>query len=306
MTIERRAFLVGLAALFLGPRAGATSASNFHAIYDDVALRDRFFLFLQNVFHLVPEDAFHQLILDATAAHTTDQDIYQAIRKGLPGITPRGATVTHALPALQKQKDEMARQSAAFLGETKIDGYLEMGTTGRYLAPIQQRVHIEGPVFVLNDQSPTYGPVDLIERGRFKKVGKYLPLGTYDPMSVAAVPDGSLDLITNFIGFHHCPPDKLGDFVHALRRVLRPGGRMLVREHDVTDDTMHTFVALAHDVFNAGVEVEWEENARQIRAFRSVSAWTAWLGDMGFRRSEPVLLQKHDPTDNSLLEFVKT
>ena len=32
------------------------SASTFHRIYDDVKLRDKFFKFLQNIFHLYPED----------------------------------------------------------------------------------------------------------------------------------------------------------------------------------------------------------------------------------------------------------
>src|SRR5689334_2699247 len=40
--------------------------SNFQAVYGDPQLRAAFLLFLQNVFHLYPEDELHRLIEDVT------------------------------------------------------------------------------------------------------------------------------------------------------------------------------------------------------------------------------------------------
>lgn len=307
--MHRREFLIRSLVLAAAWRAGpawALESGNFRAVYDDPTQRDRFFLFLQNVFHLYPEERFHQLIIDLCAAETEDERIYLRLLEQLPEIKTLGGDLTYSLPALKKQKEEMARQAAALLADVpRVDGYMEVGTTGRYMRGLAERVEIEGPLYVLNDVSPSFGPIDVIERGRVRKIGTYVRLGEYDPIDPSRVPDASLDLVSNLIGFHHCPDDRLAGFIQGIHRVLRPGGRLLVREHDVADERMDTFVALAHDVFNAGVSIPWTENAKQVRRFRSVEEWTALLTKAGFERQSGAELQAHDPTDNTLLAFVK-
>lgn len=317
--MDRRELLIALAAAFAWGCAGGSAPdgapspqpvptnpkSTFHTIYRDDALRERFFPFLVNVFHLYPEEKLHDLVHRATLAHGTDEAIYEAILAGLSGITPMGATATYALPALNKQKQVMADQAAALLGEgARIDGYVEMGTTGRYLNSLGKRVTVEGPVFVLNDVAPSNSPVDVVERGQLRKVGAFVHLSDYAPLSTD-IPDAAVDVFSNLIGFHHCPDDALEAFVGSLRRVLRPGGRLLLREHDVTDPTMLAIVALAHDVFNAGVELTWAENAAQLRHFRSVGEWDALLAGHGFTRQPGAQLQDGDPTANTLLLYTK-
>lgn len=289
------------------PDAGVAGApgSRFHAVYGNEEARARFKDFLVHVFHLYPEDRFHDLILKCTLEQATDEAIYRALVKGLPGISPAGRQLTYGLPALKKQKEVMAEQVASLLGSgARIDGYVEMGTTGRYLATLRDRVTVAGPTYVLNDMAPSHSPVDVLERGQLAKVGTFVHLGEYDPLG-SDIPDTSVDLVSNLIGFHHCPPEALGDFVASLRRVLRPGGRLLVREHDVAAPAMDTFVALAHDVFNAGVGISWEDNAAQLRHFRSVADWTLWFEAQGFRAVPGAATQAGDPTDNTLLCFEK-
>lgn len=312
--MNRRTVLEGLAASWLGwvsgtawaaPPAG-TGPSSFLAVYGDPVLRDRFFLFLQNIFHLYPEAEFHQAIIELCAVNTDDAVIYAKLQERLAEIKPLTADVTYAIPALAVQKQAMAQESAALLaGLDRIDGYVEIGTTGRYVGSLREVLPLKGKVVVVNDVAPGYGPVDLLERGQVRKAGKFVPLGDYDPLPPDVVPDASVDLVSSFIGFHHCPPDRLDGFVDSVKRVLRPGGSLLLREHDVDDAEMDTFVALAHDVFNAGVAVSWADNCKQIRAFRSVSDWTARLEAAGFRRQSGAERQDHDPTDNTLLAFVR-
>ena len=136
------------------------------------------------------------------------------------------------------------------------------------------------------------------------KIGDYTPLGNYDPFA-DKLGANSLDLVNNFIGFHHCPLPRLEGFVQSIRTVLRPGGRLLLRDHDVDGAKQWAMVALAHDVFNAGLMISWEETHKKVRLLRSIRDWTSYLKAAGFKRSERTIAQAHDPTNNLLVEFVK-
>jgi len=313
--MDRRMLLKGLVGAWisrptwsaaLDALAGGAGPSNFAVIYGDPELRERFRPFLENVFHLYPEDRFHALITRLTREQASDETIYRALQAELPALKPLFADLTYAVPALRKQKAEMSRQALEFVGRgATARGYVEIGTTGRYVSDLRTHVHIEEPVWIVNDVAPGHGPVDTLERGGFLRIGEYVPLGNYDPFVGAPVPEASVDLVTNFIGFHHCPDDRLDGFVASIQRVLRPGGRLLLRDHDVDDATMWSLVALAHDVFNAGVGLSWDDNHRQVRRFRSIRTWSEYLVAHGFRSSGRTLAQDGDPTRNLMLEFVK-
>lgn len=288
------------------PPPSPTPRSNFHAVYGDPQARDRFFLFLQNVYHLYPESRFHQLIMDLTSESLSDQFIYVTLQQRLSTIKPFLSDATYGLPALRKQKAEMAHQTAELLGTSRtLSGYVEIGTTGRYVNGIRNVMPIEGPIYIVNDLAPSYSPNDIVERGQLTPVGAYVPMGNYEPFDGTSIPPESVDLVTNFIGFHHAPADKRARFIHAVWQVLKPGGRLIVRDHDVQNPEMDAFVALAHDVFNAGLNISWADNAAQIRNFTSVQQLEAALGEAGFEKSKARRLQDHDPTNNTLMMFVK-
>jgi len=312
MTIERigrRDFLVrALALLAAGAVPGAWAADgpgNFKAVYLDTVERDRFYKFLQTVFHLYPEARFHQRILELTKEKGTDSEIYEALLAELPKLKPFLGPARYDLPALRKQKREMTRQALHFLGPNlTVNGYMEVGSPARYWSRLKRAVRLKGPVYIFHDEALQYDLADIVERGGPKIPGTVLRMGDYEPVP-ATVPDASLDLVVNFIGFHHAPGAKLAPFVASLCRVLRPGGRMLVRDHDVDSRKQDVLTALAHDVFNAGLLIPWEETARQVRLFRSLRDWTDYLQAAGFARSEKLLAQANDPTQNLLAEYIK-
>lgn len=201
----------------------------------------------------------------------------------------------------------MAAQTVALLGAPRqATGYAEIGTTGRYLSGLRKQVDVRGPVYVVNDVAPIYSAEDIIERGQIRKVGTYVDMTGYPEFDQGHIAPASLELVTNYIGFHHAPADRLDGFVRAIHRVLKPGGRLVVRDHDVDGERMDAMVGLAHDVFNAGVGITWDDNAAQIRNFRSLADLTAYLEARGFQRAETVEFQKGDPTKNGLMLFTKT
>ena len=284
----------------------AASSSDFHAVYDDMRRQDAFYLFLQNVYRIYPEDRFHTLIKEACGRHAGDEAIYRELQQKLPAIKPFLAELTYALPALAKQKREMARQTLELLrARREFDGYVEIGTTGRYASHLRKHLALRGELVLVNDVPPSLSPVDIVERGRLAKLGRYVPLADYAPLAEAAIPSASADLVSCYIGLHHIEPQALAPFVASIRRVLRPGGIFILRDHDVTTPAMHHFVSLAHAVFNAGLGVPWETNLRELRHFAPVAEWVRRLEAAGLRDTGKRLLQAHDPSDNVLMAFVK-
>ena len=291
----------------VAPAVKTAPASEFHAVYSDLKWHDAFYRFLQNIYRIYPEDRFHTLIKKACAAHRDDESIYRYIQLHLHTIKPAFAELFYALPSLAKQKREMLRQTLELLGERRdIDGYVEIGSTGRYAGVLRKHLRLSGPLVLVNDVPPSNSPVDIVERGQLAKLGTYVPLDDYAPISAASVPDASVDFVSCYIGLHHIEPRKLEAFVASIRRMLRPGGLFVLRDHDVTTPEMDAFVSLAHTVFNAGLGAPWEVNRQELRFFTSVAEWSRRLQGAGLRDSGKRLLQAHDPTDNMLMAFVKS
>jgi len=288
-----------------GPAPSTQASSDFHAVFQDVELHDGFYRFLQTVYRLYPEDRFHTLIKDACERFTNEEDIYRHLQRELPRIKPRLADLRLALPALAKQKAEMLRQTLELLGERKrLDGYLEIGTTGRYASLLRKRVKIAGRLVLAHSTPAKMSPVDIVERGRLRRIGKFVDIGDHEPLP-ATLADASFDLVTCYVGLHHCAPDRIEAFVQSIARVLRPGGLFILRDHDVRDERMRALVALAHTVFNAGLGEPWEVNANEHRHFAPIAHWSELLGRTGLRDSGARLAQRHDPSDNLLMSFVK-
>lgn len=278
--------------------------SNFKAIYGDPALKAAFLKFLTNVFHLFPEERLHRLIEDAAHAGKTDREIYALVQSRLPEIKPFLADVRYALPALSRQKDEMVTQTLALLGPQRpVNGYLEVGSTGRYAGRLKSKLDIQGDLVLLHSVAPGYSPEDIVERGGIGKVGRFVPMNDYAPIPAGQVADRSLDVVANYIGFHHAPLPKLEGFVASLHRVLRPGGRLIVRDHDVNTPAMNRMVALAHDVFNMGLGTPWPVNQGELRHFTANAELIAYLEARGFKADRRRLLQDGDPTQNALMIF---
>jgi hypothetical protein len=291
-------------------RNGNPNPGNFKAIYLNEIHRDSFRDFLVNVYHLYPENEFHELIHRCSKEESTDEAIYAEIQKALPEIKPFLADLLFSLPALFKQKNELARETLELLStrlkkQKDIKGYLEIGTTGRYLSELKHHAPISGDIILLHHTAPSYSPEDIAERGGIQKVGRHVPLADYAAITESQIPTASLDVVANYIGFHHSPLDRLDAFVRSIGRVLKKDGSLILRDHDVNSETMNSVVALAHDVFNAGLMTPWNKNHSELRHFRSIDDWVIYLEERGLQFQGKKILQPGDPTKNTLMEFKK-
>lgn len=283
-----------------------SNTSEFKAVFNDTKWSDDFYRFLQVIFHLYPEDKFHQLIKEETAAGKTDEEIYKSVQSKLRSIKPFLSELTYALPALKKQKKEIVRQTLELLGGVKqIDGYAEIGSTGRYISQLRKETKVTGPIYLINDLAPTNSPGDIMERGQLGKLGAFVDINGYDPISNSIIPDASLDVVTCYIGLHHCPVAKLDGFVKSICRILRPGGSFVIRDHNVKTPDMATFVSLVHTVFNVGFNEAWEFESKDFKNFKSADEWAAIIEKGGFKDADKRILQEKDPSDNTLMLFTK-
>lgn len=282
------------------------SNSNFHFIYNNSVYRKNFYQFLVNVFHLYPELEFHQLIGAITKQSISDQEIYIAVQNKLNEISSFLAPLQYAIPALNKQKKIIANQTQVLLQNTqKISGYLEIGTTGRYLDALEERFSIEDERYFITDKKATYSPTDMIDRGQILKAGSDILFNNYQP-AFNTITKNSIDLVTVYIGFHHCPIHLREEFITNIREVMRPGASLVVRDHNVINTEMNHMVGLAHDVFNLGTRESWQYNDNELRNFYSLAELDLLLNKMGFKSDGRKLFQQGDPTLNALMLYQKT
>ena len=280
--------------------------NNFKRIYSNNRLKKEFFKFLKNVFNILPEDDLHKMITDAASKEKNDQEIYIEIQSKLDDITPSFSSFRYALPALTKQKDEMARQTIELLGEGgTYHGYLEIGSSGRYLDYLEENVNIEGERYYADGKEPGYGLTEMIDRGQISIGASYIKFADYKTKYSELIPNESLDLVTIYIGFHHCPLELRVPFISSIRDTLRVGGKLILRDHDCSTEEQKTMVALAHDVFNMGTLESWSYNSNEVRNFYSLAFICNFVEQIGFKFDKRTLFQEGDPTKNALMLFTK-
>lgn len=282
------------------------AAGNFKFVYSNSKLKKEFYNFLKNVFNLYPENKLHTLINATTLKLSTDEKIYKEVQSKLDDITPFFSAFKYQLPSLLKQKNEMAKQTVLLLGEdTTYNGYLEIGSSGRYLDYLEEKVDISGKRYYADGKEPGYGVTEMIDRGQIAIGAEYIPMADYKTKYNKLIPNNSLDLVTVYIGFHHCPKHLRTPFISSIRDTMRLGGKLILRDHDCDSEDQKVIVGLAHDVFNMGTNESWEYNENELRNFYSLGFICDFVEKIGFEFNEKTLFQEGDPTKNALMIFTK-
>ena len=283
----------------------SSNISEFKYVFLNTKWSDDFYRFLQVIFHLYPEEKFHNLLATTSKEKSNDEEIYKSVQANLPKIKPFLSELTLALPALRKQKKEMTKQVLHLLGNNiKINGYLEIGSTGRYISDLRKHISLSGNIYLTNDIASNNSIADIFERGQLTKIGQFIPL-TYESITKKEIEDESIDLVTCHIGLHHCRPQLLDGYIKSILRILRKGGLFIMRDHDVKTADMAKFVSLVHSVFNLGLNVPWETDSLEYKSFKSIDEWSKLITSYGFKDSGERILQDKDPSDNTLISFRK-
>ena len=227
-----------------------------------------FTAFCKLFFHLYPEDKFHHLIGEVTKTETSDERIYKTVQNRLPGIKPFLSELTYALPALKTQKKEMTRQMLELLPTgVQVNGYVEIGSPGRYISDLRKHLPISGPVYLINDVAPTNSPADIMERGQLGKIGTFVALNDYAPISPTAIADESVDLVTCLIGLHHTRPEKINRFSSVYPAGFASGG-LVYSARPRRENRRHGYVRIARPYrFQPGPEHQLGNRQSRLQRF---------------------------------------
>lgn len=307
--MTRRALLVNIIGLTLFRTKVLSSESfnnsNFKYIYTNKKLKDEFLNFYINVFNLFPPMKLHNIIETESNKLLTDKEIYLLVQSKLKDITNVFSIVTYKLPALKKQKKEMLNQTIQLLKNKKaINGYMEIGSSGRYLDYLEEDLKIVGKRYYSSEENPSYSIEDMVDRGQINIGAEFIPMNNYKT-EFSEIKDNSLDLVTIYIGLHHCPINLREKYIHSIAKLIKKDGQLILRDHDCHNIEQEKIAALAHDVFNMGTQETWEYNKKELRNFYSLKYIKALIVQSGFKFDGKTLYQSGDPTKNALMSFTK-
>lgn len=314
---------------------GQAASSDFRRVFQTSdQMKSEFIKFLKTIFYQLDDnkvmDLMEQLLANPLKS---DEEIYKELLAQIHS-TKKAVPILSRLWSLSVLKHGMGKQAAQLLKRFQpkmFHDYMEIYDR-RYVKTIRKiaKFPLDGKVIAVCNK-PEVGIADKIQAGALLSSYPYkqhVPLNdsdckdpflqpekTHQPIG-EEVADNSIDLIGCLGGLHHIPADRVGAFTQSLHRKLRPGGVILMRDHNVKDqagaaqlpkDDIRAIAAVVHTFVNAAEGVSWEVEKQEIREFKSADEWTALMQAHGFTRvSNETLVLKDDPTENAMMAFVKT
>ncbi|WP_058535305.1 FAD-binding protein [Legionella saoudiensis] len=299
-------FVSGFYQRFMEPKPETTN--HFKVIMANEATKAKFAGFLKNVLHRLDSDKFFALLEDILQYNDSHEEIYQELARRLPEIAPGTlGDLLRILDSLSAIKTDLGEQAHSLLPQEMktIDGLVEIGYPGRFVNGFKQHYKITGEVVAVYEQQSI---TDYIQTGFPRPYDRFEQLDYSNP-NLAKLKDNSADVITCYVGLHHFGDEELEHFLEEVKRVLRPNGRFLLVDHDVTDEETMSMAHMAHTVFNIATGVSLQEEMTETRKFHSMTYWRQKLQEhgLGYTVDGPdvPLVRNGDPSRNRMVSFAK-
>lgn len=318
-------------ASFEMPLVSERRTDSYRRLFHNALLRRQFLEeFLVHVFNIEDPSTLFRLISQAVwePDNVTDLDVYAHLQAAL--ATENAGPVNmlkktwRQLKQLREQKDEIARETVSIMSRLgkigQLHDYVSIGDNGKMVLPLREALGMRGQVWVVHDVRPESSEIPVVlERGSVEPLGHFVLVDYQDVTTPGwAIPDESADLVTMNQGLHHLPQTDIMKFLGEVRRILRPGGLFIVREHNARPVTppskgqaptseldLIPMLDLAHSVFNAVTGVSLHDERNEVRAFRSVLAWREIIEAAGLVDTMVYEVQADDPTVDEMMCFYK-
>ena len=280
--------------------------SPYRALFSqETGMRKEIEAFITNIFMQVDAEKLFTLMDDILADPSLpDTGVFPILRSRVKEAK-RGwlPTLVASFSSLRQLQNQLAEQARDLLGEQPFQGYLEIGYPGRMIRPLRAKLSLSGKMIVAH---PEQSLSDYLQTGIPSPVDQFVPLNDYEPISAENVPSESVDLVSLFIGLHHIPEEKLVPFTRSIERVLRPGGCLILMDHDAQSTKMQSFLSLIHSIFNAGTLASVAEEKSEYRNFQPLTHWIDLLEKNGLVwDGQKPSIRKGDPSLNSLIILKK-
>lgn len=116
----------------------------------------------------------------------------------------------------------------------------------------------------------------------------------WDNRAMRDLPDESADVVLCMVALHHLPAPVQDAALREMARILKPGGRWLVKEHDASDPEALFFIEWEHHLYHIldcakqGQLVQPETYlARSVHAFLPKERWARVLRGHGLQMQGP-------------------
>lgn len=269
--------------------------------------RESFKGFLNHVLYRIKPEEIYPLLDDILTYCDTQEEIYKELCKRLPEVSPNFLVdIWRALTSLKAIKHDLGRQAVELLelqGVKKIEGVLEIGSPARYIEDYRKGgIEVQGTIYA-NDDKET-----LMSKFPKKAYHQFLALDFNKEPNYGAIQDSTLELVTCYAGLHHFNSQNLTTFIKEMKRVLKPGGKFLLVDHDISKDVVNHQAHLAHLIFNAVNGVSLRDELAEVRDFHPITYWQNEMTKNGFQLGEhpnKEMIRDKDPTRNRMLCFFK-
>lgn len=303
--------------------ASATPISNFRRVYSSQTLKNEFAKFLKTIFFTLDagkvEVLMAQLLADPSKS---DEEIYNALAASMTLLKKPLAPLRqiHALNVLKKGMGAQCQQLMHPFESGKFHDYMEIYDR-RYIRTLRKMAGLP-----LDGQTISYSNSASLSLSQRIEIGfpfsnafkKHVCLNdesckdpelepelTHHPLG-PEVADQSLDFVSAIGGLHHVPESRIDAFAGSIHKKLRPGGVILLRDHDIKSEDQAALVWLVHTFVNAAAGTSWQVDSQEIRNGKSLEEWSQFMKTHGFVKvSTKDLILTDDPTDNAMMAFVR-
>lgn len=309
------------------PTVSISRSDSYQNLVNNPLMRRKFEeQFLKNIFHVLDPKSLMNLITKATwdSSAKNDIEVYRILRNSL--IKERGVITSikktwNQINQLNKQKTEIAREMAVIIGRLskigKIHDYVSIGDNGKVVNGLKKLIGMRGQTWVVHSHDISIsthsdfvakGTCDdiavILERGSLNNVGHNVFIDYDNVGQQLDIPDQCSDLVSVNAGLHHFKQDNIMAFLAEVNRILRPGGLLIIREHNAYPELI-PMLDLAHSIFNAVTGVSVKEEEAEIRAFRPIESWREIITKSGLQDSYLYEMEPEDPTVDEMLCFFK-
>jgi len=229
---------------------------------------------------------FEQMMKDIDEKNATDDFIYNSLKSVYQDIVKKKGKVDYNTIRLTRRADDVIRILKEYDGNILINRMLDVGCSdGTMTASIGKVLNLE------KDDVHGCDILDL-EEGKQSDDMIYTKMTNVDKLPYK---DGMFDLVTIFMAMHHFI--KLHDMIGEIRRVLKPNGLLIFREHDCPDKDFSYLLDIQHGLYVVmrGENTEMQSFCSYYYAkYHSMKKWRKILGRYNFKQ------MKNSPDKNKL------